>query len=120
MIKCFFLSNEEIDKNAKVNNTEWWVQSPEPWVQSPEPWYRPDKININLEKYYSVGKEIVVDRYGVYRVDKVENGILHLSAIKTGYNNNSQIYNFIASYETGLVKDLLDKERCDTDGSKDM
>ena len=112
MIECFFLSNEEIDKNAKVNNTEWWVQSPEPW-------YRPDKININLEKYYSVGKEIIVDRYGVYRVDKVENGILHLSAIKTGYNN-SQTYNFIASYETGLVKDLLDKERCDTDGSKDM
>ena len=65
---------------------------------------RPDKIRINLESYFCVGKEIEVDRYGLYRVDKLEDGVLYLSpALPRSYENSPQ-YEFMNS----MLKDAVE------------
>ncbi len=76
--------------------------------------FKPSKVMINLEKYFRPGMEIEVDRYGVYRVDKLEKGVLHLSSVLLKSYKDSPQYNFVDSMFKEAIKDLLEG---DCDGS---
>ena len=82
-----------------VENNSWWARNPNSFRGT---LVTPDRIQIDLKSYFHVGREIDVDRYGTYAVEKLEDGILYLVPVNEVYKDRrlkKLLYDLLPSKE---------------------